>query len=316
MKHAVFFTYFFAWSLLAAEPGSTKGGSEGKAAQKSLQASSGEFQLLISQGLNELDNNRSDQALQTFRQALRLKPDSADAYLQIGALHLKRGLLDVAKDQFEKAEKYKKSFINPESELYLYFHMAALYHTLRYPDKEAERLERLIFTATNEVFEDSVVYRLAAGKAFFALALLEKTRGRSVDSKRAFIKSSQYDYRKKSSFLYLAHYYGSRTQDDVDAENRAWYKNKSTDGEAESLIYRKEHPGKTLKPENRDFLFETWFRRYEEAVSMDRDEETFLIQAPQMKMISEINKWMDGPEEKKTGPKDGAGKEVKRTPEK
>lgn len=283
-----------------------------KSVSKNTEAPSGEFQLLISQGLNELDNNRSDQALQTFRQALRLKPDSADAYLQIGALHLKRGLLDVAKDQFEKAEKYKKNFINPESELYLYFHMAALYHTLRYPDREAERLERLLMTATNEVFEDSTVYRLAAGKAFFALALLEKTRGKSVDSKRAFIQASRYGYRKKSAFLYLAHYYGSRTQDDVDAENRAWYKNRSTDGESESLIYRKEHPGKTLKPENRDFLFETWFRRYEEAVSMDRDEETFLIQAPQMKMISEINKWLDGPEEKKAPPKEGAGKETKK----
>ncbi|MBL8993452.1 MAG: tetratricopeptide repeat protein, partial [Spirochaetia bacterium] len=263
-------------NVLASESATGKSAPEKKTVQKGAEPPSGEFQLLISQGLNELDNNRSDQALQTFRQALRLKPDSADAYLQIGALHLKRGLLDVAKDQFEKAERYKKNFINPESELYLYFHMAALYHTLRYPDKEAERLEKLILTATNEAFEDSVVHRQAAGKAFFALALLEKTRGRSVDSRRAFAKAAQYEYRKKSSFLYLAHYYGSRTQDDVDAENRAWYKNRSTDGEAESLVYRKEHPGKTLKPENRNFLFETWFRRYEEAHSMDRDEETFL----------------------------------------
>ncbi len=254
---------------------------------------SGEFQLLISQGLNELDTGRNDQALKTFREALRIKPDSADAHFHIGHIHLRRGLTDVAKEQFEKAEKFQNNFLNGETKLNLYFQMAALYHALRYPDREAAQLHKLLKLATNEAFVDSPVYLQAAGKAFFALALLSRVGGKSIESKRAFLQSAAYDHRKKSCFLYLAHYYGSRTQDDIDAENRAYYRDRSPDGDAESFIYRKEHPGKSLKPDRRDFQFETFYRRYEETRSQDREEETFLIQPAQIKLIEEINRFMD-----------------------
>ena len=227
-----------------------------------------EYQSLISQGNNFFDLNELDKALVYYKKATQIKKEAADAYFQIGHIHLSKGFNDVAIKYFTKAEVYTNFFIINETLLDLYLNMSAVYHRERHLQKEVDYLKKILSISTNY---KSSFYQNYCGKAFFLLALLDKNKNRIYSAKEFFSKATAYNYRLKSCYMYLTHYYAINTQAQIDKNLKLLYPN-------------------LKRTENRNIFFNYYYSKYN-STPPSEDERSIFGKDAYKQYIEEIEEY-------------------------
>lgn len=271
-----------------------------------------ELALLISEGLNWLDTGRDDLALKSFLEVLKREPRNPDALLHLGVLHLRRGHLDPAIEYLRKADAHRGGFLRPQTALDVNLYLAAAWRQYRRPDLEEAALHTLLTRVTGyadggirgrgpsradhpaggapgevhasgqpapELDEEGVPVlteeRVAGGKALFALALLTRGQGRPMESRLYFERAIAFAHFPRLCHLYLAHWYASRSQDDVDAEVVAW---------------TKANPSFKKKGEDRAFYLRRHARLMEESDASGREEADLLVSPPILELRDAVRR--------------------------
>ncbi len=63
----------------------------------------------VNAGIEQLKRNQIAAAIEKFREAVRLDPNSADAHYQLGAALEKRGALAEARAEFDTAKRLRRN---------------------------------------------------------------------------------------------------------------------------------------------------------------------------------------------------------------
>lgn len=211
------------------------------------------YLLQISEGNNFFDLGQLNKALTHYKKAIEIKKEAADAYLQIGHIHLLKEFNQLALKNFKKAESFSNHFLTKESLLDLYMNMSATYHQEKYLEQEMIYLQKILSIATNYKEE---FYRDYTGKSLFLLGLLENKKGRKAVGKKYFLKAASYSYRLKSCFLYLSHYYAITSQKKIDADLNFFSPN-------------------IKRTENRNTLFDYYYEQYESTTVSEAEKNIF-----------------------------------------
>ena len=218
---------------------------------------------LISEGNNFFDSGQLDKALIHYRKAIEIKKEAADAYLQIGHIHLMKGFNQLALKSFQRAESFSNHFLTKESLLDLYMNMSATYHREKYLKQEVIYLKKILAIATN--YQESF-YRNHIGRTLFLLALLEFKKGNKAMAKHYFYQASAYSYRLKSCFLSLSHYYATTFQEQID------------------LDLKKISPN-IKRTENRNSLFDYYYEQFKRTPVSEEEKKAFKKESYQRYLI-------------------------------
>jgi len=212
-----------------------------------------DYSLLISKANNHFDSGQYDKALTAYKKAISTKKNAADAYFMLGHIHLIKGYYKIAYDSFKAAAQYKEQFLYNKTLIELYFNFAAVCRKLKYHDEELGNIKKVYEFTKNK---QSAFYKKSAGKAAFILGLIYHNRAQVVLSLGYFLKAAEeYAYRPKTATLYIAYFYASRTQKEIDEA----YKNTEEAGQ--------EH--------NRKQYFTYYFYKYKKAAA-DKDDLEFM----------------------------------------
>ena len=212
-----------------------------------------EYHYHISEGNNFFDLEQWELALTHYKKAIQIKEAAADAYFQIGHIHLLKGFNKAALKNFKKAESFSNHFLIKETLLELYLHISATYHREKYLEQEVDYLYKILGVATNY---QAAFYREQAGKALFLLGLLEINKGKKAKAKQYFLKATVYPYRLKSCFLYITHYYAVTPQETIDADIKELFP-------------------QIKRTENRDIFFNHYYKKYQNTPLSAEEEDTF-----------------------------------------
>lgn len=231
-------------------------------------ASGERYDFHISEGNNYFDLQELDKALIHYKKAVEMKKEAADAYFQIGHIHLLKGFNELALKYFAQAESHSQYFLVKETLLDLYLNMSATYHREKYWDKEIEYLKKILTLSTNK---EANFYQIYAGKAFFLLGLLAINRDETAWAKEYFSKATIYPYRLKSCFLHLSHYYAITSQEKINAD------------------FKKINPQKKHS-ENKDVFFEYYYSKYKNT-SFSIEEKHLFLKEPYRQYVKDIDEY-------------------------
>lgn len=262
-----------------------------------------ELVLRIREAYNHLDSLSDDTAQKIFLQILKEDQGNPDACLGLGLLHYRKGLLDPAVAYLIKADRARPRFLDTSQRFAAPLLLAAIHQKDRRPDLEEAVLRKLLVELTGkpdggirdyrdfksraplgdpqlpELDDEGVPVekgvRETAAKAFFALGLITVGKGTGLESRFYFDRCVLFRHRARTAHLYLAHFFATRSQDDVDAAWTAWHK---------------AHTAYPKKEEDRNFLMRHHLRLMEETDVNDRAEADFLLSEVPQEMKRQVKK--------------------------
>ena len=226
------------------------------------------YEFHLSEGHNFLDRNDSGKAILHYKKAVQKNPEAADAFLQLGHIHLRQDLLKTALEYFKQAESYLYAFQHPRSEIKLYMNMAATYNKLRFVNQEILYLNKIISASKQQ---EGNFYKRYSGKSFFLLGLIAMKRSEKLQSNQFFRKAIAHGFWEKANYLYLANFYALHTQRALDA------------------LKKQSDPEKSEK-EDRNRFFKFYYQKYL-GIPPESDEDSYLSQEKIKKMIRETEEY-------------------------
>ena len=260
------------------------------------------YKLKYNEALNAYDKNERDNAALTCKLLLREYKKAADVYLLLGRMHFEKGFNRIARSYFNKALQYEENFIIEESKLELYFSMAANYYQLKDEEMQINFLEKVIFTINNKIEEKKegldpinkkkisipFIYKKYLGQAGFALGFVYYNREDFIRSKDYLQVAIDNKLQAKLSYLMIAHYYATRSQEAINRDLQEYYKKT-----------------KKLRSENRKIFFNFYYLNYHKT-SITAYERKFFENNRYRVMLSDIEYYklqLDVEEEKKINPR-------------
>ena len=135
------------------------------------ESSGGDARALFERGMDAYKNDRDQEAVEDFRQAVQLDPDFAEGYYRLGVVLHITGQTDEAQKSFEEAVKaYEKLTKQDPKNSDAYYFMALCYERL---DKYEEAVRALKEAVRTSPKDDDKYYELAL--AHFKLAQYDES---------------------------------------------------------------------------------------------------------------------------------------------
>ncbi len=91
-------------------------------------------------GISLADEGNADLAIKEFEEAIRLRPDDADAYNNLGSVYEGKGLYDLAISQYKEAIRLKPDFVDAHYNLGIAYYKKGQYDLAISQYKEATRI--------------------------------------------------------------------------------------------------------------------------------------------------------------------------------